>query len=82
MLALPVSILFTASYTFAVLPSAWRRACVLPHFKKGNPSVVSIYRPVMLTSTLGKIMKTIIKDHLMQFALSHSIISNSQHGFV
>ena len=80
-LVLPVSILFAALYKFAVLPSAWRRACVLPHFKKGNPSVVSNYRPISLTSTLGKIMKTNIKDHLMQFALSHSIISSNQHGF-
>ena len=81
-LSLPVSIVFAASYKFAVLPSAWRRACVLLHFKKGNPSVVSNYRPISLTSTLGKIMKTINNDHLMQFALSHNIISSNQHGFV
>ena len=81
-LALPVSILFAASYKLAVLPSAWRRACVLPHFKKGNPSVVSNYRPISLTSTLGKVMEMIIKEHHMQFALSHIIISSNQHGFV
>ena len=81
-LALPVSILFNTSYHFATLPSDWKGANVLPLFKKGDPSLVSNYRPISLTSTLGKIMESMVRDNLLNFALSHGIINPNQHGFV
>ena len=81
-LALPVSALFTASFHFAVLPSEWKDAIVFPLFKKDDPSLTSNYRPIFLTSTLCKIMQSIVKDNIMAFALSNIIITSSQHGFM
>ena len=81
-LALPVSVLFTASYHFAVLFGEWKDAKVFPLFKKGDPSLTSNYRPIFLTSTLCKIMESIVKDNIMAFALSHNIITSSQHSFM
>jgi hypothetical protein len=63
-LALPVSVLFGASYHFAIVPSDWKRAHVTPLFKQGNAGSVANYRPISLTCTLGKIMESIIRDNL------------------
>ena len=81
-LSLPVSILFTASYHFSVLPSDWTCTFVQPLFKKNDPSNVSNYRPISLTSALCKVMETIVKDNLIKFAVSHKILNENQHGFV
>ena len=59
-LASPISIIFSASYHFAILPDEWKSARIMPLFKKGDPSVVGNYRPILLTSTLCKVMETII----------------------
>ena len=81
-LTLPVSILFNTSYYFATLPCDWRGAHVLPLFKKGDPSLVSNYRPISLTSALGNIMESIARESLLNFTLSRGIINPNQHGFV
>ena len=52
------------------------------YLKKSDPSLVSNYRPISLTSTLGKIMKSMVRDNLLNFALSCDIINPNQHGFV
>ena len=81
-LSLPVSILFTASYHFSVLPIDWTCAFVQPLFKKNDPSNMSNYRPISLTSSLCKVMETIVKDNFIKFAVSHKILNENQHGFV
>ena len=81
-LALSVSVLFTASYHFAVSPGEWKDAIVFPLFQKGDLRLTSNYRPISLTSTLCKIMESIVKDNIIAFALSHNIITSSQHGFM
>ena len=81
-LALPISIIFSASYHFAILPDEWKSACILPLFKKVDPSIVGNYRPISLTSTLCKVMETIIKDNLLSHDISNNIINHYQHGFI
>ena len=39
------------------------------------------YRPVSLTSQIGKIMERIIKDDMVKFLERNHLIKNSQHGF-
>ena len=81
-LALPISIIFSASYHFAILPDEWKSARIMPLFKKGDPSIVGNYRPISLISTLCKVMETIIKDNLLSHAISNNIINHNQHGFI
>ena len=78
----PVLVIFTSSYVHSCIPDDWMRAVVRPLLKKGDPSIVSNYRPISLTCTICKIMETIIRDNLLQFALSNNIISNNQYGFL
>ena len=49
-----VIVLFRCSLLSAKLPSDWKRARVVPVFKKGNHSLVEIYRPISLTSPYVK----------------------------
>ena len=76
-LSLPVSVLFTASYHFSVSQSDWACAFVKSLFKKNDPSNVSKYRPISLTSALCKVMETIAKDNLIKFAVSHKILNEN-----
>lgn len=80
--AFPVSVLFTSSYIYARVPREWKCAIIRPLFKKGDPSLVSNYRPISQTCTLCKLMESIVKENLLDFALSNNIISSNQHGFL
>ena len=40
------------------------------------------YRPVGLTSVVCKLLKTLIRDHMVEFLVKHKLINTSQHGFL
>ena len=50
--------------------------------KKGIKNVVENYRPISITSVVFKIMKSIIRDHLVEHMVSNNLFADSQHGFV
>ena len=64
-----------------VVPQEWKEARVSPLFKKGKRDKPENYRPVSLTSIVGKILESIIKDNLVEHLDRHRLIRNSQHGF-
>ena len=63
-------------------PLAWEEANVIPLLKQGSRNNSVNYRPVSLTSVIGKLLETIIRDHMMDFLFKHKLINNSQHGFL
>ena len=63
------------------MPRDWKLENVVPIFKKGEISNPSNYRPVSLTSIPGKIMESILRDHILDFLEGNALIRNSQHGF-
>jgi len=73
--------IFRASYQQATAPEDWRRANVVPIFKKGDHAAASNYRPVSLTSIYSKVMEHIVSSQVMRHLDFHSILSNAQHGF-
>ena len=64
------------------LPSDWRDANVVPLFKKGSRDQPQNYRPVSLTSVVGKILESIVKDNVVQHLEKYKLLANSQHGFL
>ena len=56
-LANPLSIIYEQSYLTGEVPDGWRIASVTPICKKGRKEYPGNYRPVSLTSVLGKIME-------------------------
>ena len=52
-----------------------------PLFKKGKRDRPENYRPVSLTSIVGKLFESVIKDNIVEHLDKHSLIRSSQHGF-
>ena len=65
-----------------IVPLEWKEANIIPLFKicSRNKSVNN--RPESLTSVICKVLKTIIRDHMMDFLIKHKLINPSQHGFL
>ena len=80
-LCLPLQLLFNASLKTSQLPSAWKMANVTPVHKAGKKSDASNYRPISLTSSVCKIMETLISQKLDVELEQKGIIPDTQHGF-
>ncbi|KAK4824360.1 hypothetical protein QYF61_013695 [Mycteria americana] len=80
-LAKPLSIIYQQSWLTGEVPDDWRPANVTPIYKgwKEDPGN---YRPVSLTSVLGKIVEQIILSALNRHVQAKQGIRPSQHGFV
>jgi len=64
------------------LPQAWIMAIIKPLLKDGkDPELTSSYRPISLTSCLGKLLEKIIADRLTFILESRGILSDNQAGF-
>ena len=81
-LSIPLSILFNKSFQSGVLPSEWRIAFVTPIYKKGSQHLASNYRPVSLTSTVVKVMESIIKINVLEHLTSNDLLTSHQFGFL
>ena len=77
----PLSILFRKSLNERRIPDEWRYANVTPIFKKGSKSEPGNYRPVSLTSAIGKLMERLIKEAIENHLEHNNLIKPSQHGF-
>lgn len=73
--------LFRASLEEGVVPQDFRDAIVVPLHKKGSRDKAENYRPISLTSIIGKIFESIIKDSIARFLKENNLIRDSQHGF-
>ncbi|KAK4825941.1 hypothetical protein QYF61_003453 [Mycteria americana] len=78
----PLPILYQQSWLTGEVPVDWRLANVTPIYKKGQKEDPGNYRPVSLTSVLGKIMEQIILSAIMQHVQDNLVIRPSQHGFM
>jgi len=63
------------------VPEDWRLANVTPIYKKGCREDPGNYRPVSLTSVLGKIMEQVVLREITQHVRYNRGIRPSQHGF-
>ena len=81
-LCCPLVSLFNNSIKSGIVPKAWKLADVVPIFKKGEKIKKSNYRPISLTSTVGKILESIIANKIGEHLEKHKFIKLSQHGFL
>ena len=64
------------------LPTSWRTARITPILKKGKAAgLPQSYRPISLTSCLGKIAERMVNDRLYHWLEKHKLIDSSQAGF-
>ena len=65
-----------------MLPEDWKTANAIPIFKKCEISDPGNYQPISLTSTLCKVLESIIRESIVEHMTSNNLISNTQHGFL
>lgn len=80
-ISLPLSEIFHQSLTTEQCPPQWKEANVTPIFKKGSKRSPCNYRPISLTSIVGKLMESIITDKITLYLEENKLIGNTQHGF-
>ena len=78
----PLAMIYNKSLLEGVVPHEWKQANITPLFKKGSKSEPGNYRPVSLTSYLGKILEAILKVNIMDHITVNSLINASQNGFL
>ncbi|CAM5075120.1 unnamed protein product [Natator depressus] len=80
-IAEPLAIIFENSWQLGEVPDDWKKANVVPIFKKGKKEDPGNYRPVSLSSVPGKIMEQVLKESILKHLEERKVIRNSQHGF-
>ena len=80
-IARPLTILFNKCYEEGKIPDDWKRANVTCIFKKGSKSDPGNYRPVSLTSIIGKIAEKFVKNAMYDFLQNQKFFTDNQYGF-
>ena len=78
----PLKLIIKKSMESAVVPNIWKKANVVPIFKKGSKFKAGNYRPISLTSITGRVCESIIKDHIVDHLTRNNLIMKSQFGFM
>jgi len=76
----PLTYLFNLSLNSATVPQEWKRANVVPVFKKGDPTQTNNYRPISLLPIISKILERLIYNKIIPFIRPK--LTNMQHGFL
>ena len=64
------------------IPTKWRTAIIKPLLKEGKDSKDTVsYRPVSLTSCMGKILEKMVADRLMLVLETGRLLNDNQAGF-
>lgn len=64
------------------IPSGWKEAVVVPIKKPGKDgSNPANYRPIALTSHVGKLMERMINERLMHYVEERELMASYQSGF-
>ncbi|MGL5405735.1 MAG: hypothetical protein ACRDAX_02950, partial [Propionibacteriaceae bacterium] len=66
-LAPSLSRLFNCSLQQGVLPQGWKTAAVIPIPKGGDKSDLENYRPISMTSLVGKALEKLVRDKIQIF---------------
>ncbi|KAK4825780.1 hypothetical protein QYF61_002343 [Mycteria americana] len=77
----PLSIIYQQCWLTGEVPVDRRLANVTPIYKKGWKEDLGNYRPVSLTSVLGKLMEQILLSAIRPHIQDNQVIRPSQHGF-
>ena len=77
----PIWEIINSSLEEGRVPKEWKRANIVPIFKGGTKTEPLNYRPVSLTSVVGKLCETVIKEKWVKYLEENEVITNKQFGF-
>ena len=76
-----LTLIFQRSLDTGIVPEEWRKAWIVPIYKKGDKHLPGNYRPVSLTSITCKVLEHVIHSSIMSHFDQHNILCDNQHGF-
>ena len=79
-MCLPLSLTFRKSFNNSDPPNDRKQANVVPVYK-GNKYYVNNYRPISLTSPIGKVVETMIHNQITEHCEKFKLLNSAQHGF-
>ncbi len=74
-------VIFNRSLELGEVPEDMKIANVTPIYKKGPKDIAGNYRPISLTSIIGKMLESVIADRIVDHLETNNLLENSQHGF-
>jgi hypothetical protein len=74
--------LFNLSLSKGIFPKLWKRANVLPIFKKAEQFFATNYRPISLLCILAKVFEKVIFKYVFNYFRDNFMISMWQSGFL
>ena len=77
----PLEIIFKSCLNQEIFPAEWKKANVVPVYKKGDHQCVKNYRPVSLFQVFSKIFERLIYNAMFKHFLDDNIISSKQSDF-
>ena len=81
-ISIPTERVFNLSLKQGVVPFECKEANIIPLFKKGSRNKSDNYTPMSLRSVNCKLLERLIKDHMVDFLVRHTLLNPSQHGFL
>ncbi|KAF7235049.1 C-type lectin domain family 2 member D [Varanus komodoensis] len=77
----PLASIVETSWRMGEVPEDWRVASVVPIFKKGSRKDMGNYKPVSLTSIVGKTIERLIIERDLVMLDREGRLTATQHGF-
>ena len=78
----PLENIYLQSMNDSIFPEIWKPAHVIPVKKPGKSKAkAESFRPVSLTSHLGKVLEAIVRQEIQDFLEDNGLLTNGQHGF-
>ena len=78
--AIPLKIIFDESLRKGIFPEIWKKANVVPIYKKEDKNLIKNYHPIILLPILGKLFK--IYNFLFNYSLTNKHFTPSESGFL
>lgn len=77
-----LTLLFSCILRTGCIPKAWREAELVPLYKGGtkDPGAPTSYRPVALTSVVGKVLEGVLAEQILQAVRGQ--LDDAQYGFL
>jgi len=73
--------LYQRSFDTGEIPEILKLSKIVPLHKGNGRQHAKNYRPISLTSHLGKGMEKVFKNHLVRYLENHDLLNEHQHGF-
>jgi len=80
-LCIPIQIVAQTSLNSGSFPKIWKKANVIPIFKKGEKHCKINYRPISLLSNVSKVLERLVYNVLYEYCTKNNLLSPKNSGY-